>query len=232
MANSSLYPPGPAEVPDDFTTPSAQYKTQTVLVLLALALFFLLYFGLMFFCVIYVLWTIFWCPVRPPILKLVAMALTLPAGMLFIYMLKNLFKFERAQKEFLIEIFADEHPKLFQFIRRVCEDAGASFPKHVYVEYNVNAAAKPDTTSILHLFIPTGKSLIIGLGLVNCLNLTEFKSVIAHEFGHFTQRGMKIGAFVYMAFEIFDRMVNGEDMFDRFVRRWSQQHPIAAWQAY
>ena len=233
MAASSFYPPNPKDVPEDYAEPSAQYKTKTVMVLLAIGLFFLLYFGLMLFCTFYVLWAVFLCPPRPPWLKPIAVMLIFPAGILFVYMFKNLFKFERAQKEFLIEIYEDEHPKLFAFIGRVCDDVGASAPKHVYVDYNVNAAARPDTTSMLHLFIPTGQSLIIGLGLVNVLNLTEFKSVIAHEFGHFTQKkGMKIGTFCIAALGIFMHIVYGEDIFDRFVLRWSQQHPIIAWPAY
>ena len=94
------------------------------------------------------------CP-APSLIKIVAMILIVPASILFIYMVKNLFKFERAQKDFLLEIFEDEHPKLFDFIRRVCEDVGAKPPTHVYVDYRVNAAAMADTTSFFHLFMPT-----------------------------------------------------------------------------
>ena len=62
MAKVSLYPASPADVPEDLTEPTSEYKTQTLLVLFALALFFLLYFGLMFFCVIYTLWALFLVP--------------------------------------------------------------------------------------------------------------------------------------------------------------------------
>jgi Zn-dependent protease with chaperone function len=37
------------------------------------------------------------------------------------------------------------------------------------------------------MFLPIKKNLQIGLGLVNSLNVSEFKAVMAHEFGHFTQ---------------------------------------------
>ena len=196
MGKSSLYPASPADVPDDLTEPSSQYKTQTIMVLFALALFFMLYFGLMFFCVAYMLWALFLCPwERPggvpwPIIKIIALVLIIPAGVLFIYLVKNLFKFERAQKEFRIEIFEDEHPKLFEFIGHVCEETDAPFPKHVYVDYLVNAAAILDTTSVFNLFLPSGRSLLIGLGLVNTINLTEFKALLAHEYGPFSQKGM------------------------------------------
>jgi Zn-dependent protease with chaperone function len=238
MAKLSLYPASPDDVPEDFTEPTGQYKMQALMVLLALLLFFLLYFGLMFFCVAFSLWAIFLCPFdnRPgsvwPIIKVVSLLFVIPFGILFIYLVKNLFKFERAQKEFLIELFEDEHPKLFDFIHNVCEETGAPIPKHVYVDYRVNAAAIPDTTSIFHLLLPTGKSLLIGLGLVNAINLTEFKAMLAHEFGHFSQKTMKIGTYVYTVHRILYQIVYGEDWFDRMIVGWSRLDPRIAWPAY
>ncbi|MSQ97214.1 MAG: hypothetical protein EXR98_22045 [Gemmataceae bacterium] len=236
MAKASLYPPNPPDVPEGLTEPTSQYKTQTLMVLLAVVLFFALYFGLMGFCVIFALWAVFLCPMdaRPPwpIIKIISLFLLLPCGVLFIYLVKNLFKFERARKEFQIEIFEDEHPKLFDFITRVCEDVGAPVPKHVYVDYNVNAAAIPDTTSFFHLFLPTGKSLLIGLGLVNGVNLTEFKAMLAHEFGHFSQRTMKLGTYVYTVHRILYQIVYGEDWFDNFIVGWCRLDPWIAFPAY
>ena len=143
MAKKSLYPPNPPDVPDDYTTPSPQYRTQTMTVLLALVLFFTLYFGLMLFCVLYGLWAVFLCPANPPALKLAAFLGIIPTGILFIYMFKNLFKFERAQKEFLIEIFEDEHPKLFEFIRTVCEDVGGVVPRACVRQFRRSTCQPP-----------------------------------------------------------------------------------------
>ena len=235
MADMSLYPPNPDNVPEDLAAPSSQYKAQTFMVLFALLLFFLLYFGLMFFCVGFALWAIFLCPWERgpwPIIKLISLVLIGPFGILFVYLVKNLFKFERAQKEFLIEIFEDEHPKLFEFIHQVCDDVGAPSPVHVYVDYNVNAAAKLETASILSLFLPSGRSLIIGLGLINCINLPEFKSNLGHGFGHFSQKAMKVGHYVATAFNIINHVVYGEDWFDRFIIGWSRLDPLIAWPAY
>jgi Zn-dependent protease with chaperone function len=239
MAKVSLYPPNPDEVPDDFTEPSSEYRTQTFLVLFALVLFFLLYFGIMFFCVGYMLWAMwfFFFSARGPndsmfIVRLFGILLVPAAAILFVYLLKNLFKFERAQKEFLIEIFEDEHPKLFSFIQSVCDDVGSEFPKHVYVDYNVNAAAILDTTSFFHMFIPTGRSLLIGLGLVNSINLSEFKALLAHEFGHFSQKSMKIGTYVYSVRRIVYHVIHGDDWFDNFIIGWSMLDVRIAWPAY
>ncbi len=239
MAKMSLYPASPDDVPEDFTEPTGQYKMQAFMVLLALLLFFLLYFGLMFFCVAFGLWAIFLCPSQQHpggfpwlVVKVFSVLLAIPFGILFVYLVKNLFKFERAQKEFLIELFEDEHPKLFDFIRNVCEETGAPIPKHVYVDYRVNAAAIPDTTSIFHLLLPTGKSLLIGLGLVNAINLTEFKAMLAHEFGHFSQKTMKIGTYVYTVHRILYQIVYGEDWFDRMIIAWSRVDIRFSWPAW
>ena len=229
MAKASLYPASPVDIPEDLTEPSADFRTQTVLVLLALALFFILYFGLMFLCFVYCVWAVLLSPIQ---LRVFAILMVLPIGILFIYMLKNLLKFERAGKDFQIEIFEDEHPKLFEFIETVCDEVGATMPKHVYVDYRVNAAAVLHSTSLFHLFLPKGKSLMIGLGLVNAVNLTEFKAVLAHEFGHFAQESLKIVMFVNTVRGILYQVVHGEDFFDRFIIGWSQQDARIAFPAH
>jgi Zn-dependent protease with chaperone function len=67
---------------------------------------------------------------------------------------------------------------------------------------------------MLNLVFPSKKNLIIGLGLVNRLNLTEFKAVLAHEFGHFSQNSMKLGSYVYTANRVVADVVYGRDGLD------------------
>ena len=156
-----------------------------------------------------------------PIVKLISLALIIPAGVLFIYMLKNIFKFQSSYKPDAIEIFEDEHPKLFEFIHQVCDDIGAAYPHRVYVDFHVTAAAIPETSSIFNLILPTKRSLLVGLGLVNTMNLTEFKALLAHEFGHFA-KGAKIGTMFQTMVEILYHVVYGEDWFDRLIVGWSR----------
>src|SRR5262249_10552566 len=66
----------------------------------------------------------------------------------------------------------------------------------------------------LNLIFPSRKNLIIGLALVNRLNLTEFKAVLAHEFGHFSQNSMKLGSYVYTANRVIADVVYGRDWLD------------------
>ncbi len=66
MAPATLYPPSPPDVPADLTEPTSQYKTQIALVLLSLGLFFLLYFGILAFCVLFMIWRSAACCLRWP----------------------------------------------------------------------------------------------------------------------------------------------------------------------
>ncbi|MBI3759830.1 MAG: M48 family metallopeptidase [Deltaproteobacteria bacterium] len=208
----SLYPPAPDGVPPNLTATTGAYMTQTLLVMASLGMFFMLYFGIMFFCLAFAGWALFLCPWERgfwPYVKLVSIALIIPAGVLFIYMLKNLLKFQSSGKPDEIELFEDEHPQLFQFIHKVCDEVGAPYPSHVYVDFQVNAAAIPDSSSIFNLILPTRRSLLIGLGLVNSINLTEFKAMLAHEFGHFAQ-GAKIGYYFQTMAMIIYHVVYGQ----------------------
>jgi len=75
--------------------------------------------------------------------------------------------------------------------------------------------------SIKNLIFPSRKNLEIGLGLVNILNLSELKAVLAHEFGHFAQRSMAVGNWVYIAQQIAAYIIAQRDILDRFLRQLS-----------
>lgn len=237
MAPLPLYPPSPDDVPDDLTEPSAQYKKQIALVLLSLGVFFLLYFGIMAICALFLLSAVgslvllglgqSFAP-----LVVIQLFLCLPVMMLLVYMAKNLFRWGRQEKTDHVEIFAAEHPRLFDFIHRVCDETGAPYPKRVFVNYEVNAMAFSDGNSFWHLFIPTEKNLLLGMGLINAVNLTEFKALLAHEFGHFSQKSTKLGAYVYTAFGIMNQIVEGRDFFDRFIDGWCRLDVRISWPAW
>jgi len=114
------------------------------------------------------------------------------SGVLCLFLVKGLFKFKRITQAPGVEVTAQEQPQLFAFIGRLCRETRAPMPHRVYLSPDVNAAVFYHE-SILRLFLPGRKNLLIGLGLVNQLNLSEFKAVLAHEFGHFSQSSMKLG---------------------------------------
>src|SRR6185436_3911422 len=99
-----------------------------------------------------------------------------------------------------------EEPELFAYLYRLADAAGAPRPHRVLVSARVNAAVFYDL-SFWNLLWPAKKNLEIGLGLVNTLNLSETTAVLAHEFGHFAQRSMAVGRWVYTAQQVAGHIV-------------------------
>lgn len=128
-------------------------------------------------------------------------------------MVKGLFKRSRFDPGLRVEVTEAQQPVLFAFIRQLCKDTGAPFPHRVFLTPDVNAAVSFHE-SLLNLVFPSRKNLVIGLGLVNRLNLSEFKAVLAHEFGHFSQNSMKLGSYVYTANRVVADVVYGRDQLD------------------
>ena len=216
----SFYPASPVAVPETFTRPSLQYKKQVTYVLIAMALFMLLYLAMLAGSG-FLVYTAISYPLESfskitILLKLGAVAMSI---MLFAFLLKSLFRHNDTSNPLNLEITEAEHPKLFAFIRQLCQETGAPFPHKVYVNHEINACVFYNST-ILSLFLPVKKNLLIGLGLVNAVNLSEFKAVLAHEFGHFAQSSMKLGSYVYMANSIIHSMVYERDKWDELLEQW------------
>lgn len=89
-----------------------------------------------------------------------------------------------------------EQPVLFDFIHKLVKQTKTPLPEKVYLVPDVNAVVFHSPKGI-GLFADTDKNLVIGLGMVNSLNISEFKMVLAHEFGHFSQRSMRLVLYVY-----------------------------------
>ncbi len=229
---SDLYPPAPAQVPPGLASPTTGYRTRVVVVLGSLFLFLVLYLGLVigsaYFCY-YSFAQLGKERPRPVAAKypqrsrasrndpwLWWVVSGLASGVLCIFLVKGLFKRQRMDQALLVEITEQEEPELFAFIRQLCRDTQAPFPHRVYLAPEVNAAVFYHN-SFFSLFLPTPKNLLIGLGLVNELNLSEFKAVLAHEFGHFSQNSMKLGSYVYTANRIIGDIVFGRDWLDDVV---------------
>ncbi|MCC6281735.1 MAG: M48 family metalloprotease, partial [Saprospiraceae bacterium] len=88
----------------------------------------------------------------------------------------------------------------------VANEVGTHFPRKIFLIPDVNASVFY-SSSFWSLFIPTRKNLNIGLGLVNSVNISEFKAVLAHEFGHFSQKSMRLGSYVYYVNQVIFNML-------------------------
>jgi Zn-dependent protease with chaperone function len=191
-----------------------RYRLQVLAVLVSLVLFVLLYLALVAGAAYLVYLSIaFPLPGVHWLLLLAKAGAVLLSALLFLFLLRGLFKRRRADKLPGVEVTEERQPRLFAFIRRLCAETNAPVPHRVFLSPDVNAAVFYHD-SLLSLIVPARKNLLIGLGLVNALNLSEFKAVLAHEFGHFSQRSMKLGAYVYQANHIAANVVYGRDWLD------------------
>lgn len=139
----------------------------------------------------------------------------------FLALFKGLFHRGRVDREAMVAVSAVEQPELFGFLGRLCEETGAPMPDRVYLCADPNAGVFYDF-SLLSLLWPVERNLIVGLGLVNALNLSEFKAVLAHEFGHFAQGTMRLTSYVFMVQKVLHEVVYGRDRFDGLLERARQ----------
>jgi len=221
-----LYPAGPQQVPADLTKPRGSYQRQAWLAMAGLTLFMLGYIALgICFAVITFngithlnTWGF----------DLFRLVITVCAGLLTLFIGKSLFAVRKSGDPHGIEISEQDQPQLFAFIYRLADEIGAPRPHRVFLTPEVNAAVFYDL-SLLNLIFPSKKNLIIGLGLVNVLTLGELKAVLAHEFGHFAQRSMMVGRWVYVAQQIIGHMLATRDWLDNLVRGLGRTDLRIAW---
>ncbi|HKB04215.1 MAG TPA: M48 family metallopeptidase [Gemmataceae bacterium] len=226
MDSVDLYPPGPADVPRGLTRPGLDYRLRAAAMIGGLFLFLALYLALIATAGVFAYEAALISPTDARgegILWLLVMKVggPLAAGLLCLFLIKGLFKGHTVERANHVPLKEEEHPELFEFIHRVYREVGAPAPRRVVASPDVNAALIYDS-SLLNLVIPPEKDLLIGLGLVNVLTLTEFKAVLAHEFGHFAQKSVGLGSYLYIANQVMHDVIYGRDALDRFVDRWAE----------
>lgn len=152
----------------------------------------------------------------------------LPAAFLAVFMWKALFFIRAGASDCGVEVTPQDEPKLFAFLHEVADEVGAPRPHRVFLAPDVTAAVFYDL-SVLNLLLPSKKNLVIGLGLVNALGRTEFKAVLAHEFGHFAQRSMAVGRWVYIGEQITGHIIAKRDALDGLLNFISSIDLRIAW---
>lgn len=136
-----------------------------------------------------------------------------------IYLVKFIFAKTQNINENRRLITEAECPALFKVIREVASATQCPMPKKVYLSPDVNACVFYDT-SFWSIFFPVRKNLEIGLGLFTSTNTSELKGILAHEFGHFSQKSMKIGSSVYITNTVLYNLAFQEDKWDEWVDKW------------
>jgi heat shock protein HtpX len=99
-----------------------------------------------------------------------------------------------------------EHPKLFEILARVAKGTRQERPPEVYLTAEVNAWVM-DRGGMMRF----GSRRVMGLGLplLQVLNVSEFRAVLAHEFGYFHGGDTKLGPWVYKTHAAIGRTLEG-----------------------
>jgi len=140
--------------------------------------------------------------------------------LIIIFLVKFIFSKTKADNSHLIEINKSDEPELFAFIDDIVKKVNTDFPKKVFISSEVNASVFYDS-GFWSMFFPVKKNLHIGLGLMNAVTINEFKGILAHEFGHFSQRSMKVGSYVYNVNHVLHNMLYDNDGYEKIIGRWA-----------
>jgi len=223
------FPPMPAGADKKIIKPSASFNKRVYSAIAAILLFVFTYLCMLAGAVAIAI--VFGAIGLAVIGKAGFMSLVLGVGliiaglMLVFFVIKFLFKRTREDRSDMIEISEAEQPELFAFIKQITREVKAPAPKRIYITADVNAGVFYNS-SFWSMFFPVKKNLKIGLGLVNSLNISEFKAVMAHEFGHFSQRSMKFGSYVYNLNKVIYNMLYDNEGYGKILSGWSKIHSI------
>ena len=204
---------------------SSEFKSQTTKAVMSIVLFVIVYFSIIVFAIgltIVCAYGGIMLIVTHP--RLITIVLGIGLGslgfMVLVFLLKFIFKSHKVDRSHLYEITRNEEPKLFKMIDDIVEQVDTTFPKKVYLSSDVNASVFYDS-SFWSMFFPIRKNLQIGLGLVNAVSEEELKSILAHEFGHFSQKSMKVGSYVYNVNQVIFNLLHDNEGYDNLMSDWA-----------
>lgn len=232
ISQSVVYPPSPVEVSHVVKQVNIRFRREVGKTLISIAIFFLVYLALMFLAVILALLTVYGGVLlilaAPKFITLmIGLGLIGLGVMVFFFLVKFIFSVSKYDHSNSIEIFETDQPGLFAFIRQLSKETRTSFPRKIFISPEVNASVFYNS-SFWSMFLPVRKNLQIGLGLVNVLTVSEFKAVVAHEFGHFSQRSMKLGSFVYNVNKVIYNLLYQNTGYGNTLNVWANIHTLFA----
>jgi len=204
---------------------SAAFKTQTTKAILSINLFILTYLLMLVFAVGLTVLCVYGgiaLVVSFPRLITLALGIGLASlGVLVLFfLLKFIFKSHKVDRSHLVEIKKTEEPQLFKMIEEIVKEVDTNFPKKVYLSTDVNASVFYDS-SFWSMFFPIKKNLQIGLGLVNTVTKSELKAILSHEFGHFSQKTMKVGSYVYNVNQVIFNLLYDNENYNQLMQNWA-----------
>ena len=212
---------------------SSEYKKQVTKAILYIILFFLVYLVLITLALMLVAaigYLVFEIIVNFRFNYLVILLSGGLIGMavfILIFLVKFIFNFQKNDTSAFIEIKRNQEPELFKLIDEVVQEVGTDQPKKLFLSNDVNAFVNYNSP-FWSMFFPVRKNLTIGMGLINTTTVSELKAILAHEFGHFSQKSMKVGSYVNQANKmIYDMLYNNKGFADS-MESFASTHAIIA----
>ena len=157
--------------------------------------------------------------------RLLVYATPLVAGsVVVLFMIKPLFS-SLGKQDPGHRLDRDAEPELFRFVDAVCRWVGSPRPAEIRVDDQVNASAsfRRGWLSLL----AGDLRLTVGLPLVEGLPADHLAGVLAHEFGHFAQRGGMRLTYVVRSINLwFARVVYQRDGWDEFIEEASKRSDV------
>ncbi|UTW66924.1 M48 family metalloprotease [bacterium SCSIO 12643] len=209
---------------------SSQFKTQTTKSVISILLFVITYIAILLFAIGLTIGSFYVGLIL--ILKIpnlftvfIGIGFASLGILILVFILKFVFKSHKIDLSHLIEINRKDEPELFEMIEDIVKTVDTDFPKKIYLSPDVNAGVFYDS-SFFSMFLPIRKNLQIGLGLINTVTKNELKAILAHEFGHFSQRSMKVGSYVYNVNQVIFNMLYDNESFDRVIQKWGNVNGI------
>lgn len=229
-AETSLYPPTPPHVSQELTEPGNAYKKEVGKVMSSIVFFFVVYIIMIVLSVALSIACVYlgvglMAVTRHWIGIIAGLGIISIGIMVFIFLVKFIFSVKKVDESKMMAVSEKEQPQLYAFIRQLTIDTQTQFPRKIVLSADVNAAVFYND-SFWSMFFPVRKNLQIGLGLVNSLTLSEFKAVMAHEFGHFSQKSMKLGSFVYNVNKVIYNMLYENKDYGKFLSGWGNLHAV------
>lgn len=102
------------------------------------------------------------------------------------------------------QLTREQNPKLFDRLTKVARAVGEPMPKEVYLTAEVNAAVFQRGG---FLGIGGRRVMMVGLPLLQALNVAEFEGVLVHEFGHYYGGDTRLGPWIYRTREAIGRTI-------------------------
>lgn len=209
---------------------SSAYQSKLVSAIVSISVFFLIYLILILASLIMIFLLGYGA------IKLLSISLNYftvfgAAGLLsvgifvFIFLVKFIFRKNHYSTRHLLEVNRSHQPQLFAIIDEIVAETGVKAPQKVFLSPDVNASVSYNSI-FWSMFLPVKKNLTIGVGLINTTSVGELRTILAHEFGHFSQKSMKVGGYVSQAEKIiFETVYNNKD-YENFIMEFSGGNAI------